>query len=141
MQAEITELITEYITRSVLFEPDTPELRIKIINDIKAVESVKDVIISDDSPLKKIKVVDTMGSSVEWSIQTYDAESMVKKINQLKYDKHIPVSLEQSRHILREIDITYERINNTDGGSYGNVTEQLREAIERGLNYHTGKHI
>jgi hypothetical protein len=67
MEHEIQELITDYINKFVLFEPDTNKLRNKIVNDIMKMSSVKEVIISEAMPIDYIKVIDERNNVGMWT--------------------------------------------------------------------------
>jgi hypothetical protein len=67
MEHEIQELITDYINKFVLFEPDTNKLRNKIVNDIMKMSSVKEVIISEAMPIDYITVIDERNNVGMWT--------------------------------------------------------------------------
>jgi hypothetical protein len=68
MEHGIQELITEYINKNVLYAQDTPEFRNKIANDIMRIPSVKEVQISEATPIEFIKVIDIDENVGTWTI-------------------------------------------------------------------------
>jgi hypothetical protein len=68
MEYDIQELITEYINKHVLYEPDTPELRNKLVDDIMRMPSIKEVQLSEDMPIDYITVIDERNNVGMWTI-------------------------------------------------------------------------
>lgn len=68
MEHGIQELITEYINKNVLYEPDTPEFRNKIVADIMRIPTVKQVQLSEATPIEFIKVIDVGENVGTWTI-------------------------------------------------------------------------
>jgi hypothetical protein len=73
MEHDIQELITEYINKHVLYEPDTPELRNKLVDDIMRMPSIKEVQLSEATPLEFIKVIDVSENVGTWTFTRTEA--------------------------------------------------------------------
>jgi hypothetical protein len=73
MEHDIQELITEYINKHVLYEPDTPKLRNKLVDDIMRMPSIKEVQLSEATPLEFIKVIDVSENVGTWTFTRTEA--------------------------------------------------------------------